>query len=282
MLDLPFSKLKIKIHALDNPTSVFKKRNLLSLNCINKSNSKKKSITPIRTYNNLPHYMMPKKSQLNQNNNINQKKENNLRASSSYVNKKIKDIRNNGNDFSKNNLPHLSRRKSDKLNNSHIYNSNKKNNLNSSFKNNDLPNINNSCYTIKWSDKKNINQNLSLNNENNKMKNGLNGSNYPNYDINNNEQNFYNYNENQNNYNLNDINNNEILLTEQNIKNYSSDSNDEKNNSQQFQLIISEMQKKINEQNNLLSDRKKEIEKLKNQINENEKRNNYLFNDKNN
>ena len=49
MLNLPFSKLKIKIHALDNPTSVFKKRNLLSLNCINKSSPKKKNITPIRT-----------------------------------------------------------------------------------------------------------------------------------------------------------------------------------------------------------------------------------------
>ena len=199
MLDLPFSKLKIKIHALDNPTSVFKKRNLLSLNCINKSNSKKKSITPIRTYNNLPHYMMPKKSQLNQNNNnTNQNKENNLRASSSYVNNKIKNNKNNGNDYSKSNLPHLSRGKSDNLNNSLLYNSNKKHNLNSSFKKNknkDLPNINNSCYTIKWSDNKNnINQNLSINYENNKMKNGLNGSNYPNYDINNNEQNFYNIN----------------------------------------------------------------------------------------
>ena len=286
MLDLPFSKLKIKIHALDNPTSVFKKRNLLSLNCINKSNSKKKSITPLRTYNNLPHYMMPKKSQLNQNNNNN--KENNLRASSSYVNKKFKNLKNNGND-SKSNLPHLSRGKNDNLNNSQLYNSNKKNNLNSSFKKNknkDLPNINNSCYTIKWNDKNNINQNQSLNYETNKMKNGLNGSNYPNnYDINDiniNEQNFNYFNDIQNNYNSNDINNNEILLTEQNVKNYSSDSNDEKNNSKQFQLIISEMQKKINEQNQLLSDRIKEIEKLKKEVNENKIRNNNnIFNDDN-
>ena len=57
---------------------------------------------------------------------------------------------------------------------------------------------------------------------------------------------------------INDTNN-EILLTEQNINNpsnnnnFSSDYVYEKNIPKQFQSIFSEMQKKINEQNKLLS-----------------------------
>ena len=263
MLDLPFSKLKIKIHALDNPTSVFKKRNLLSLNCINKPSPKKKSITPLRTYtNDLPHYMMPKKSQLNQNikntDNNNVINNNNLQMkSSSFINKKNKIIKNNEND-SKINYPKLYRGKSDNLlQKSNIFKNGRKNNINSSLKkNNHLPNIN-------------VNQNKSLNDEYNIVKNGLNGSNYPNF------------------YNLNEINNNDILYTEQNnnvsnINIYSPDSNIEKNIPNQFQMIISEMQKKINEQNKLLSERTKEIEFLKKHINnDNEIKNNEIVNNNN-
>ena len=72
MQEFPLSKLKIKIRGVDNPTSVFKKRSYLSLNCIQKSN---KSKTPLRifTSDELPHYMMPIKCHLN-------KTENNYRS----------------------------------------------------------------------------------------------------------------------------------------------------------------------------------------------------------
>ena len=64
MQEFPLSKLKIKIRGVDNPTSVFKKRSYLSLNCIQKSN---KSKTPLRifTSDELPHYMLPIKCQIN-------------------------------------------------------------------------------------------------------------------------------------------------------------------------------------------------------------------------
>ena len=285
MLNLPFSKLKIKIHALDNPTSVFKKRNLLSLNCINKSSPKKKNITPIRTNpNDIPHYMLPIKSNMtqnNQNNQINQNNQNNyyyktfnnnknshIRPSPPFNNKKVKKKdRNSHMNDSRIKLPNLTREKSDKIIYSKI-NINKINgtSINSFKKNQDIsmPNINNSFNNFKLNDKNNISDNNWNSNMDfiyNKKKNSLmsNINNYSNY------QNI-----------INDTNN-EILLTEQNINNpsnnnnFSSDYVYEKNIPKQFQSIFSEMQKKINEQNKLLSDRIKEIENLKKEIEDKEK-----------
>ena len=61
MREFPLYKLKINIHGFDNPTSVFKKKNFLSLNCIHSS---KKSKTPLRIFSKeeLPHYMLPIKA----------------------------------------------------------------------------------------------------------------------------------------------------------------------------------------------------------------------------
>ena len=49
MQEFPLSKLKIKIHGINNPTSVFKKKSFLTLNCIRKTN---KSKTPLRIFTN--------------------------------------------------------------------------------------------------------------------------------------------------------------------------------------------------------------------------------------
>ena len=266
MMNLPFSKLQIKIHALDNPTSVFKKRNLLSLNCINKSNSKKKLQTPLRTYtNDLPHYMMPLKSNLIQNNINNNNNKKNFKNNSSTHFKSIKFTKNNfNNSKTKIKLPRLSREKSDYMS----YTKPKK--VNSSFKPNmqdiSMPNINNSFYNIKLNDKSNLNID---NNNNEQKKNSLKDNN-----------NYYSNNSNMN-LNITD-NNNEINFTDNNnnnnnnfqsINNYSSDSGSQKNINKQFQTIIIELQKQINEKNKELSDRTKEIELLKNQINEKDKEN---------
>ena len=134
-MNLPFSKLQIKIHALDNPTSVFKKRNLLSLNCINKVSPKKKKTTPIRNYtDDLPHYMMPLKSTLNQNNNSNYnskgKTKNKISTSTHLKNIKLK-VKSNLN-RSKIKLPRLSREKS--AHNIVYSKINANRNINSSFK----------------------------------------------------------------------------------------------------------------------------------------------------
>jgi len=283
MTDLPLSKLKIKIHALDNPTSVFKKRNLLSLNCINKSTSKKKSITPIRTYtNDLPHYMLPTKSNLSNNNKYNTNNSNNKNKSKNiiknpYMNKKFSGRSKIFKNDSKIKLPHLSREKSDNM---ILKSKNNNNNINNSFFTKINPdismpsinnnNINNSFHNFKINEK-NMNLNKSNTNKDivyNKIKNSLNDNN----------NNNYNY---SLNHNLNDTNN-EILLShsEQNnptINNNSSDSNCDKNIPKHFESVISDLQKKINEQNLLLSERIKEIEYLKKQINENnEIKNNYF------
>ena len=65
MQEFPLSKLKIKLRGLDNPTSVFKKRSYLSLNCIQKQ-SRSKTPLNIFTGEELPHYMLPIKCQQNQ------------------------------------------------------------------------------------------------------------------------------------------------------------------------------------------------------------------------
>ena len=271
-MNLPFSKLQIKIHALDNPTSVFKKRNLLSLNCINKSNSKKKIHTQLRTYtNDLPHYMMPLKSNINKNNynsnnnnnNNNNKKTIKNNSSTHFKNLKLKISKNNyNNSKTKIKLPQLSREKSDHM----LYSKSKDNNSNHKQKMQDIsmPNINNSFYNIKSNDKSNLN----IDNFNNEHKK---------YSVKDNNNNIYS---NISNLNLNETdNNNDIILSEQNNNNFqslnncSSDSGSQKNINKQFQAIISELQKTINEQNKELSDRNKELELLRNQIHEKENEN---------
>ena len=267
-MNLPFSKLQIKIHALDNPTSVFKKRNLLSLNCINKSNSKKKIHTQLRTYtNDLPHYMMPLKSNLNKNtynsnNNSNNKKTIKNNSSTHFRNLKLKISKNNyNNSKTKIKLPQLSREKSDHM----LYSKSKDNNSNHKQKMQDIsmPNINNSFYNIKSNDKSNLNID-NFNNEHKKYSVKDNNNIYSNIS----------------NLNLNETdNNNDIILSEQNNNNFqslnncSSDSGSQKNINKQFQAIISELQKTINEQNKELSDRNKELELLRNQIHEKENEN---------
>ena len=275
MLNLPFSKLQIKIHALDNPTSVFKKRNLLSLNCINKTIPKKKS-TPLRTYaNDLPHYMMPLKSTLNQSNhynNYNNKNKTNIKVSASppFKNRKLKIYKNNRNN-SKLNLPNLSKEKSEhilytKINVNHTRNNNSS--IKKSIQDISMPNINNSFHNIKLNDKNNSNNDINNNLKKNSLKNNNIINIYSNYQ------------------NLTDINN-DINLSEQNynhqsINNNSSDSGSQKNINKQFQSLISDLQKKINEQNKILSDRAKEIENLKKQIIDNEKEKDKLEENENN
>ena len=294
MTDLPLSKLKIKIHALDNPTSVFKKRNLLSLNCINKTNSKKKSITPLRTYtSDVPHYMLPIKSNLNKDNytNNNKNKKNVLRPSPHLKTKKFSGRLKIFKNDSKIKLPRLSREKSDNI----LYTKVNLNNKNTFFKKinpgTSMPdfnnNINNSFHDIKMNDG---NMNLNVNNSNanndnivyNRIKNNL----YSNATNNNNNTTNNNNYSTMNHYLNDDMNNDMIIYTEHNNNNYqsinnnSSDSNNDKNIPKQFQSIIAELQKKINDQNLLLSERIKEIEYLKKQINDNhnEEKNNYYEN----
>ena len=65
MQEFPLSKLKIKLRGKDNPTSVFKKRSFLSLNCINNKSLKSKSPLRVLTGEELPHYILPIKCHLN-------------------------------------------------------------------------------------------------------------------------------------------------------------------------------------------------------------------------
>ena len=260
-MNLPFSKLQIKIHALDNPTSVFKKRHLLSLNCINKVNPKKKNTTPIRNFtDNLPHYMLPLKNNLSHKNNSNYnskgKTNEKINTSAHLKNKKLKGLKSNLNN-SKIKLPHLSREKSahnilySKINANRNNISNIKRNSKQDIS---IPNINNSFHNIKINDNNNSNIEIFNNNE---KKNSLKDNNV--------KENIY-----SNNNNLNDTNNEEQNNNYPSINNYSSDSGSYNNIPKQFQSIISDLQKKINKQKKLLSERKKEIEILKKQINDNE------------
>ena len=202
MQEFPLSKLKIKIRGVDNPTSVFKKRSYLSLNCIQKSN---KSKTPLRifTSDELPHYMMPIKCHLN-------KTENNYR---SQIRLKVKKPAVK--------LSILSKNKTD--NEMKVIQDN----------NNKIDNVYDTITVNKNNLNTNFNQDTRLNDCSSSNKD-----------------------------------NNENIISELNIINH----NNSNNNNGSFDepshnSLISDLQKKINEQNILLSTRKKEIENLKNQIN---------------
>ena len=227
MQEFPLSKLKIKIHGINNPTSVFKKKSFLSLNCIHKN---KKSKTPLRIFSNdeLPHYMLPIKCQINktENNNNNSIKEpTKLRSKKSNIKITI-----------------LSRNKSNneiKLKQSKDINEHENSNIKS--------NVNNIYNTITFN-KNNLNTNFFANS-------------------------------NLNDYSSSNKDNNENIISELNIINHNNNNNNNTSSFEEpsFQSLISELQKKINEQNILLSSRKKEIENLKKQLNDNNNKNKDLF-----
>jgi hypothetical protein len=203
MQEFPLSKLKIKIRGVDNPTSVFKKRSYLSLNCIQKSN---KSKTPLRifTSDELPHYMMPIKCHLN-------KTENNYR---SQIRLKVKKPAVKLSILSKNKTDYEMKVIQDN--------------------NNKIDNV----YDIITVNKNNLNTNFNQDTR-------LNDCSSSNKD------------------------NNENIISELNIINQNNNNINNSFEEPAYNSLISELQKKISEQNILLSTRNKEIEKLKQQINKN-------------
>ena len=206
MQEFPLSKLKIKIHGISNPTSVFKKKSFLTLNCIQKTS---KSKTPLRIFTNdeLPHYMLPIKCQTNKTENVDK------------MQNKIKQIK------PKIKLSILSRNKSD---------NEIKYKQNSNVKTKKVNNIYN---TITFN-KNNLNTNIFTNTH-------------------------------LNDYSSSNKDNNENIISELNIINHNNNNNNTSFEEPSFQSFISELQKKINEQNILLSLKNKEIERLKKQLNNN-------------
>ena len=208
MQEFPLSKLRIKIHGINNPTSVFKKKSFLKLDCIRKTN---KSKTPLRifTHEELPHYMLPIKCQLNKTETYD-KNQIKLKAKKSNIN-----------------LPILNRNKS--------YNEIKEKQTKDDKNNNKGNNIYN---TINFN-KNNLNTNIVGNAH-------------------------------LNDYSSSNKDNNEKIISELNIINQNNNNNNNTSFEEpSFQSLISELQKKISEQNILLSTRNKEIEKLKKQLNDN-------------
>ena len=217
MQEFPLSKLKIKLRGKDNPTSVFKKRSFLSLNCINNKSLKSKSPLRVLTGEELPHYILPIKCHLN-------KTENNEKDKIKKKDKKQK-IK----------LTIFSRNKSD-LEINTKQNFEEKNNCNKE---------NNIYNTINFN-KSNLNTNYFVNS-------------HP-----------------INDYSSSNKDNNEKIISELNIINNQNNNQNNNINNNSFEEplnnpLISELQKKINEQNDLLSTRKKEIEELKLQISNNNK-----------
>ena len=210
MQEFPLSKLKIKIHGINNPTSVFKKKSFLTLNCIRKTN---KSKTPLRIFTNeeLPHYMFPTKCQLNKTETYDK---NIIRFKEKKPNVR---------------LSILSRNKSD----IEIKNKQMKD-----IKDNSNKNANNIYDDTIAFNKNNLNTNLLANAH-------------------------------LNDYSSSNKDNNENIISDLNIINHNSNNNNTSFEEPSFQSLISELQKKISEQNILLSTRNKEIEKLKQQINNN-------------
>ena len=206
MQEFPLSKLKIKIRGLDNPTSVFKKRSYLSLNCIQKQTRAK---TPLNIYSNneLPHYMLPIKCQQNQT-------ENNNKSIIKLKEKKPK-IK----------LTIMSRNKTDIEINSKE---------NQDHKNNKIDGVFN---TINFN-KNNLNTNFFANAH-------------------------------LNDYSSSNKDNNENIISELNIINQNNNNYNTSFEDPSYNSLISDLQKKITEQNILLSSRRKEIENLKMQVNKN-------------
>ena len=209
MQEFPLSKLKIKLKGKDNPTSVFKKRSFLSLNCLHNKSTKPKTPLRLLTEGELPHYILPIKCHFK-------------RTEKNEKNKKEKK--------QKIKLTIFSRNKSDK----EIFS---KKNLDE--KNN---NEENNIYNIINFNKSNLNTNYFANP-------------HP-----------------INDYSSSNKDNNEKIISELNIINQNNNNINNSFEEPAYNSLISELQKKISEQNILLSSRKKEIEELKTQL-ENNKNN---------
>ena len=212
MQEFPLSKLKIKLKGKDNPTSVFKKRSFLSLNCLHNKSTKPKTPLRLLTEGELPHYILPikchlKRTENNEKNKNKKEKKQKIKLTIFSRNKSDKEI------FSKKNLDEKNNNKENNIYNTINFN---KSNLNTNYFANPHP----------------INDYSSSNKDNN-----------------------------------------EKIISELNIINQNNNNNI--NNSFEepsYNSLISELQKKISEQNILLSSRKKEIEELKTQL-ENNKNN---------
>ena len=211
MQEFPLSKLKIKLKGKDNPTSVFKKRSFLSLNCLHNKSTKPKTPLRLLTEGELPHYILPikchlKRTEKNEKNKNKKEKKQKIKLTIFSKNKSDKEI------FSKKNL--------DEKNN------NEENNI---------------YNTINFN-KSNLNKNYFANP-------------HP-----------------INDYSSSNKDNNEKIISELNIINQNNNNINNSFEEPAYNSLISELQKKISEQNILLSSRKKEIEELKTQL-ENNKNN---------
>ena len=211
MQEFPLSKLKIKLKGKDNPTSVFKKRSFLSLNCLHNKSTKPKTPLRLLTEGELPHYILPikchlKRTEKNEKNKNKKEKKQKIKLTIFSRNKSDKEI------FSKKNL--------DEKNN------NEENNI----------------YNIINFNKSNLNTNYFANP-------------HP-----------------INDYSSSNKDNNEKIISELNIINQNNNNINNSFEEPAYNSLISELQKKISEQNILLSSRKKEIEELKTQL-ENNKNN---------
>ena len=209
MQEFPLSKLKIKLKGKDNPTSVFKKRSFLSLNCLHNKSTKPKTPLRLLTEGELPHYLLPIKCHLK-------------RTEKNEKNKKEKKQKIKLTIFSKN--------KSDK-----------------------------EIFSKKNLDEKNNNEENNIYNTINFNKSNLNKNYFANpHPI--------------NDYSSSNKDNNEKIISELNIINQNNNNINNSFEEPGYNSLISELQKKISEQNILLSSRKKEIEELKTQL-ENNKNN---------
>ena len=211
MQEFPLSKLKIKLKGKDNPTSVFKKRSFLSLNCLHNKSTKPKTPLRLLTEGELPHYILPikchlKRTEKNEKNKNKKEKKQKIKLTIFSKNKSEKEI------FSKKNLDEKNNNEENNIYNTINFN---KSNLNTNYFANPHP----------------INDYSSSNKDNN-----------------------------------------EKIISELNIINQNNNNINNSFEEPAYNSLISELQKKISEQNILLSSRKKEIEELKTQL-ENNKNN---------
>ena len=211
MQEFPLSKLKIKLKGKDNPTSVFKKRSFLSLNCLHNKSTKPKTPLRLLTEGELPHYILPikchlKRTEKNEKNKNKKEKKQKIKLTIFSKNKSDKEI------FSKKNLDEKNNNEENNIYNTINFN---KSNLNTNYFANPHP----------------INDYSSSNKDNN-----------------------------------------EKIISELNIINQNNNNINNSFEEPAYNSLISELQKKISEQNILLSSRKKEIEELKTQL-ENNKNN---------
>ena len=205
MQEFPLSKLKIKLKGKDNPTSVFKKRSFLSLNCLHNKSTKPKTPLRLLTEGELPHYILPikchlKRTEKNEKNKNKKEKKQKIKLTIFSKNKSDKEI------FSKKNLDEKNNNEENNIYNTINFN---KSNLNTNYFANPHP----------------INDYSSSNKDNN-----------------------------------------EKIISELNIINQNNNNINNSFEEPAYNSLISELQKKISEQNILLSSRKKEIEELKTQL----------------